>query len=162
MDDNGDVRNQNDAEDDRRRRYWLPWIFMVLVGARDTPGHVQGLNTPLQDSQGGGAAGHGLWLQRPRSRLRSPGRLAGPSRRHREDLRASGSPVGLPRIRFHDLRHTHTAHLIAAGQDAKVISTRLGHASVAFTYDRYGHLMPEADSAAALAVAALVDGTVAY
>ena len=64
---------------------------------------------------------------------------------------------GLPRIRFHDLRHTHCAGLIAAGQDAKVISRRLGHASESFTYDRYGHLMPEADTAAAAAVAALVD-----
>lgn len=66
---------------------------------------------------------------------------------------------GLPRIRFHDLRHTHCAHLIAAGQDAKVVSTRLGHASVSFTYDRYGHLMPEAGSTAAAAVAALVAGS---
>ena len=64
---------------------------------------------------------------------------------------------GLPRIRFHDLRHSHCAALIAAGQDAKVISRRLGHASTSFTYDRYGHLMPEADSAAATAVALLVD-----
>lgn len=64
---------------------------------------------------------------------------------------------GLTRIRFHDLRHSHCAALIAAGQDAKVISRRLGHASVSFTYDRYGHLMPEADSAAATAVALLVD-----
>ena len=38
-----------------------------------------------------------------------------------------------------------------------MISRRLGHASVSFTYDRYGHLMPEADSAAATAVALLVD-----
>ncbi len=55
--------------------------------------------------------------------------------------------------------HTHCAHLIAAGQDAKVICTRLGHASVSFTYDRYGHLMPEAGSTAAAAVAALIDGS---
>jgi len=39
-----------------------------------------------------------------------------------------------------------------------VISKRLGHASVSFTYDKYGHLMPKADSDAATAVAALVDG----
>jgi len=64
---------------------------------------------------------------------------------------------GVKRIRFHDLRHTHVAHLIAARQDALVISKRLGHASVSFTYDRYGHLMPKADSNAATAVAALVD-----
>lgn len=66
--------------------------------------------------------------------------------------------AGLPRVRFHDLRHSHCAHLIAAGRNAKEISRRLGHASVTFTYDRYGHLMPDADAQAAAAVAALVYG----
>jgi len=76
------------------------------------------------------------------------------------DRRVARSSV--KRIRFHDLRHSHVAPLIAAGQDALVISKRLGHASVSFTYDRYGHLMPKADSDAAKAVAALVDGGVVY
>jgi integrase len=64
----------------------------------------------------------------------------------------------LPRIRFHDLRHTHAVHLIAAGQHVKVVSERLGHASTSFTMDRYGHVMPNLQSDAASAVAALVDG----
>jgi integrase len=64
----------------------------------------------------------------------------------------------LPRIRFHDLRHSHAVHLIAAGQHVKVVSERLGHASTAFTMDRYGHVMPHLQSDAAAAVAALVDG----
>lgn len=63
----------------------------------------------------------------------------------------------LPACRFHDLRHTHCAHLIAAGRNPREISRRLGHASVAFTLDRYGHLMPEADGEAATAVASLVE-----
>jgi integrase len=67
--------------------------------------------------------------------------------------------AGVPKIRLHDLRHTHCAHLIAAGRNPKEISRRLGHASVSFTLDRYGHLMPEAGAEAAEAVAALVDGT---
>ena len=53
---------------------------------------------------------------------------------------------------------THCAHLIAAGRNPKEISRRLAHASVSFTLDRYGHLMPEAGADAAAAVAALVDG----
>jgi integrase len=65
---------------------------------------------------------------------------------------------GLPRIRFHDLRHTHAVHLIAAGQHVKVVSERLGHTSTSFTMDRYGHVMPHLQSDAASAVAALVDG----
>ena len=64
----------------------------------------------------------------------------------------------LPRLRFHDLRHTHATHLIAAGVHVKVVSERLGHASVAFTLDRYGHVLPNLQSDAATAVALLVDG----
>jgi len=63
----------------------------------------------------------------------------------------------LPRIRLHDLRHTHCAHLIASGTDLKAISTRLGHASASFTLDRYGHLLPGRQAEAAARVAAMVD-----
>jgi integrase len=65
----------------------------------------------------------------------------------------------LPRIRFHDLRHSHCAILIASGQvPLLAITKRLGHSSVAFTQDRYGHLLPDAGSQAADAVAAMVYG----
>ena len=63
----------------------------------------------------------------------------------------------LPRIRFHDLRHSHVAHLIAAGEQPLLIARRLGHASASFTLDRYGHLFEQAGSQAASAVAAMVD-----
>lgn len=56
---------------------------------------------------------------------------------------------GLPRIRFHDVRHSHVAHLIEEGVDALTISRRLGHASAAFTLDRYGHLFDQAGATAA-------------
>ena len=46
----------------------------------------------------------------------------------------------LPRIRFHDLRHSHVANLIAAGEQPLLIAKRLGHSSSTFTLDRYGHL----------------------
>lgn len=64
----------------------------------------------------------------------------------------------LPRIRLHDLRHTHATHLLATGANPKVVSERLGHASVAFTLDVYGHVLPGQQADAAAAVAALVDG----
>ncbi len=64
---------------------------------------------------------------------------------------------GLPKVRFHDLRHTHASHLLAAGTNIKATSHRLGHAKVSITLDVYSHLMPEDDSVAASAVAALVD-----
>jgi integrase len=63
---------------------------------------------------------------------------------------------GMPRIRFHDLRHSHVAHLIDAGVDPLTISRRLGHASVAFTLDRYGHLLDQAGASAAQAVGDLL------
>lgn len=46
-------------------------------------------------------------------------------------------------IRFHDLRHTYTALLIAQGENIKFIQSQLGHASISTTLDRYGHLIPE-------------------
>lgn len=64
---------------------------------------------------------------------------------------------GLPRIRVHDLRHSHVAHLIEAGVDPLTISRRLGHASVAFTLDRYGHLFDQAGASAARAIRDLLD-----
>jgi integrase len=48
-------------------------------------------------------------------------------------------------LRPHDLKHTGVALLALAGVDPSEISRRAGHSSVAFTYDRYGHLFPEID-----------------
>ena len=49
---------------------------------------------------------------------------------------------GLAPIGLHEARHTFASFLIAAGVNAKAISAALGHASIAITLDRYGHLMP--------------------
>jgi integrase len=48
----------------------------------------------------------------------------------------------LPRIRFHDLRHSHATHLLASGVHPKVASERLGHATVGLTLDTYSHVIP--------------------
>ena len=48
----------------------------------------------------------------------------------------------LPRIRLHDLRHTHASIAVKAGVPIGVVSERLGHASPEFTLHRYTHLMP--------------------
>lgn len=50
--------------------------------------------------------------------------------------------AGLPRIRLHDLRHTHATLLLRAGVPIKVVSERLGHASPAFTMSVYQHVLP--------------------
>jgi len=48
----------------------------------------------------------------------------------------------LPRIRFHDLRHSHATHLLASGVHPKIASERLGHATVGLTLDTYSHVIP--------------------
>ena len=60
------------------------------------------------------------------------------------------------RARLHDLRHTSASLLLAAGVNARVISARLGHSTVAFTLDTYSHLLPDADSEAAEKLAAIL------
>jgi integrase len=55
----------------------------------------------------------------------------------------------LPRIRFHDLRHTAATLMLLKGVSAKVVSERLGHSSVAFTMDRYAHVLPSMQREAA-------------
>jgi integrase len=47
---------------------------------------------------------------------------------------------GLPLLRFHDLRHTAATIMFENGENAKAISERLGHSSVAITLDLYGHV----------------------
>jgi integrase len=49
--------------------------------------------------------------------------------------------AGLPRVRFHDLRHTFASLALLRGAKPKVISEALGHSSVAFTMDTYSHIM---------------------
>ncbi len=47
--------------------------------------------------------------------------------------------AGLEGVRFHDTRHTYAVNAIRAGDDIKTIQGNLGHATAAFTLDRYGH-----------------------
>lgn len=55
----------------------------------------------------------------------------------------------LPRIRPYDLRHTCASLLLAAGENVKVVSERLGHASAALTLDVYSHVLPDMQQMAA-------------
>jgi len=48
----------------------------------------------------------------------------------------------LPRIRLYDLRHSHATLLLAENEHPKVVSERLGHASVTLTLDTYSHVLP--------------------
>ena len=50
---------------------------------------------------------------------------------------------------IHDLRHTYASLMIAAGVNAKALSEFMGHATIAITYDLYGHLLPGSHDEAA-------------
>lgn len=64
----------------------------------------------------------------------------------------------LPRIRLHDLRHTHASILLKQGVPLKVVSERLGHSNPAFTLSVYQHLLPGMQADAAKAFSAAVFG----
>lgn len=57
--------------------------------------------------------------------------------------------AGLEPITLHEARHTFASLMIAAGVNAKALSTYMGHANIAITLDRYGHLMPGNEAEAA-------------
>lgn len=60
-------------------------------------------------------------------------------------VRAAGLPEAL---RFYDLRHTCATLLLAQGEHPKVVSERLGHASITLTMDTYSHVLPTMQEAA--------------
>jgi integrase len=62
----------------------------------------------------------------------------------------------LPQIRLHDLRHTHATLALQAGIHPKVVSERLGHATVSITLDTYSHAIPAMQEEAAALIADLV------
>ena len=57
--------------------------------------------------------------------------------------------AGLPRIRFHDLRHTFATMALQNGVDVKTVSSMLGHYSAGFTLDTYAHVTTDAQLKAA-------------
>ncbi len=54
----------------------------------------------------------------------------------------------LPKIRFHDLRHSCATTMIAAGVDPKTVQTRLGHSDIQVTLNTYSHCLPSMNKAA--------------
>jgi integrase len=63
-------------------------------------------------------------------------------------------------ITLHELRHSCASIFIAAGVNAKALSSYLGHASVTITYDRYGHLMPGSEDEAVRLVDDYIERTI--
>jgi integrase len=59
---------------------------------------------------------------------------------------------------FHGTRHTHATMLLMAGVNIKIVSQRLGHSSVSFTLDTYGHVIDEMERSAADMMGTLLYG----
>ncbi|QHA92255.1 tyrosine-type recombinase/integrase [Bacillus sp. N1-1] len=64
------------------------------------------------------------------------------ARNFRKEFYKVVEKVNLPRIRFHDLRHTHATILIQQNVNVKLISERLGHADIQTTLNTYSHVLP--------------------
>lgn len=77
-------------------------------------------------------------------------------RNFRRSFDRSIKRAGVPRVTLHSLRHLHASLLIAARVDAKSLSERLGHSSVAFTLDRYGHIFAEHRQRTAIPIGVLL------
>jgi integrase len=60
--------------------------------------------------------------------------------------------ANVPTIRFHDLRHTSATLLLAEGVHPKIVQERLGHSDIAMTLNRYSHVTPHMQTAAAAAL----------
>lgn len=83
------------------------------------------------------------------------------SRRFVRSLMLARKELGadaFPMIRVHDLRHTHATLMLKAGVPVKVVSERLGHATVTITMEIYAHTLPGMQAEAAARFAAIVEG----
>ena len=66
--------------------------------------------------------------------------------------------AGLPKVRFHDLRHTFATVALQNGVDIKTVSGMLGHYSAGFTLDTYTHVTTSAKREAANTMGGILSG----
>jgi integrase len=63
-------------------------------------------------------------------------------------------------IRLYDLRHSCATILLQAGMNPKIVSERLGHASITLTLDTYSHVLPDMQESAAERLEQVLFGSV--
>ena len=68
--------------------------------------------------------------------------------------------AGLPKVRFHDLRHTFATLALQNGVDIKTVSGMLGHFSAGFTLDTYAHVTTSAKRETAKTMGNILSGAV--
>ena len=99
---------------------------------------------------------HGLVFCQPNGKPLHAHNLA------QRDFRRVIERARVPRIRFHDLRHTHATQLLRAGVHPKVVQERLGHSTPAFTLAVYSHVLPGMQEEAARTLSARLLGRDAH
>ncbi len=75
----------------------------------------------------------------------------------RKHCKAAFDEIGMPELRFHDLRHTYAVFMIRAGVDFKTISENMGHTTVTVTMDKYAHVTKEMERESADRLGAFLD-----
>jgi integrase len=113
-----------------------PAAVLVLRAHRETQEAIRAI-------LGNALANHDLVFSRADGSPISPNTLS-------DVFRRILSKAKIPFIRFHDLRHTHASLMLRQGVHPKVVSERLGHATVSITLDTYSHVTPGIQEAAAL------------
>lgn len=142
-----------------RRQVELPAIAVVALrehrSRMQAEGHWQADGYVFTDTEGG-------LIRKSNLRRRSFEPLL-ELRALRERLRKQGVaedalPKPLPRIRFHDLRHTAATLALKEGVHPKVVQEMLGHSQIAVTLDTYSHVLPTMQKEAAAKIDALFAG----
>ena len=132
-------------------------------GEIETKGRNRRAGADPRRSSASHLAAHLLRTGPPRRRPGVRRRTATPVRR-RQAVRAPRDAAwkarGSTRITLHECRHTFASLMIAAGVNAKALSTYMGHANIAITLDRYGHLMPGNEDEAAGLLDTYLEGAV--
>jgi len=141
--------------------FGLRWQDIDLERGRLT------VNQSIREVRGAGQVVSAPKTVRSRRTLVLPALLVESLRRHRGDvsgelvfpsaagtplsrgafMRASWDPVraqlGVPSLRFHDLRHSAASLMVALGVHPRVVSEILGHAQLGVTWDTYMHVSAE-------------------
>jgi len=78
----------------------------------------------------------------------------------RQRFNRLAAAAGLPRITFHDLRHSYATGALRAGVSPKIVSERIGHANVGFFLETYAHVLDNDDREAAEQAAEFLLGDV--
>lgn len=76
----------------------------------------------------------------------------------RQRFNRLAAAAGLPRITFHDLRHSYATGALRAGISPKIVSERIGHANIGFFLETYAHVLENDDREAAEQAASFLLG----